>query len=174
MLLFLHSQSFNFTQLSFLVDFMLIIQSLPWCFWILLTDTKRLFCKILLFLFVFVHFWSFLACFLRFLCLFKRRIFFKGILKGPPDRWQITKNVHLLFVLHGSLWIEEERFVEFVMKIDMVLCVGNDRRLIEVVRILEGGGAESVRVWVADLEELVKVDFHFHQYVCVMKIDKII
>jgi hypothetical protein len=32
------------------------------------------------------------------------------------------------------------------MKIDMVLCVGNDRRLIEVVRILEGGGAESVRV----------------------------
>ena len=43
-----------------------------------------------------------------------------------------------------------------------------------MIGILEGGGAEGVRVWVTDFEEFIKVDFHFHEYVCVMKIDKII
>ena len=58
--------------------------------------------------------------------------------------------------------IEEECVIEVVVEVDVVGGSGEERVVVMVVGLLEGGGAVRSGVGVSYIEEFVEVDFHLH------------
>jgi hypothetical protein len=58
--------------------------------------------------------------------------------------------------------VEEEGVVKVVVEVDVVGGSGEERVVVMVVGLLEGGGAVRSGVGVSYIEEFVEVDFHLH------------
>lgn len=58
--------------------------------------------------------------------------------------------------------VEEEGVIKLVVEVDVVGGSGEERVVVMVVGLLEGGGAVRSGVGVSYIEEFVEVDFHLH------------